>query len=70
MVFPQPMVSLAVEPKSRGDEVKISGALHKVAEEDPTFIVSRDRQTGETVISGVSTAALLKAQAEHLPQFS
>jgi len=56
--FPQPMVSLAVEPKSRGDEGKISGALAKMAEEDPTFKVSRDRQTGETVISGISTLHL------------
>ncbi|HUS93140.1 MAG TPA: elongation factor G [Phycisphaerae bacterium] len=50
---PTPMYSLAVTPKSRGDEQKISGALSKLAEEDPTFVASRDVQTGETVISGV-----------------
>lgn len=56
--FPEPMVSLAVEPKSRGDEQKISGTLAKLAEEDPTFKVSRDKQTGEMVISGISTLHL------------
>ena len=50
---PTPMYSLAVTPKSRGDEQKISGALSKLAEEDPTFVASRDTQTHETVISGV-----------------
>jgi len=51
--LPTPMFSQAVAPKSRGDEQKISGALHKLAEEDPTFRVTRDTQTNETVISGV-----------------
>jgi elongation factor G len=50
---PAPMYSLAVTPKSRGDEQKISGALSKLAEEDPTFVSSRDAQTAETVISGI-----------------
>jgi elongation factor G len=51
--FPTPMYSLAVMPKSRGDEQKISGALQKLAEEDPTFRAERDAQTNETVISGI-----------------
>ena len=50
---PTPMYSLAVTPKSRGDEQKISGALAKLAEEDPTFVATRDIQTNETVISGI-----------------
>jgi len=50
---PTPMYSLAVTPKSRGDEQKISGALGKLSEEDPTFLATRDSQTNETVISGV-----------------
>jgi elongation factor G len=50
---PTPMYSLAVTPKSRGDEQKISGALSKLAEEDPTFVSTRDAQTAETVISGI-----------------
>ena len=51
--FPTPMYSLAIEPKSRGDEQKISEALTKLAEEDPTFVATRDAQTHETVISGM-----------------
>ena len=52
--FPTPMYGLAVEPKARGDEQKISGSLAKMADEDPTFRVSRDEQTKEMVISGMS----------------
>jgi elongation factor G len=50
---PTPMYSLAVAPKSRGDEQKISESLSRLAEEDPTFVTTRDSQTSETVISGV-----------------
>src|SRR5262249_11318211 len=52
--FPRPMYGLAVEPKARGDEQKISGSLQKIAEEDPTFQVTRDAQTKEMVMTGVS----------------
>ncbi len=52
--FPTPMFGLAVEPKNRGDEQKISIGLHKIAEEDPTVKVTHDTQTHELVISGVS----------------
>ncbi len=52
--FPMPMVSLAVSPKSRGDETKLSGALNKVVTEDPTFILDRDVQTKELVMTGMS----------------
>jgi elongation factor G len=51
--FPTPMYSLAVEPKSRGDEQKISESLSKLSEEDPTFLATRDQQTGELVINGI-----------------
>jgi elongation factor G len=51
--MPAPMYSLAVSPRSRGDEQKISGALGKLAEEDRTFVATRDSQTNETVISGI-----------------
>jgi elongation factor G len=54
MKFPTPMVGLAVMPKSRGDETKLSGALHKIQEEDPTFRIDRDAQTKEMVITGMS----------------
>ena len=56
--FPQPMVSLAVEPKSRGDEGRISTAMGKMADEDPTFLTNRDAQTHEMVISGLSNLHL------------
>jgi elongation factor G len=52
--FPTPMFGLAVEPKARGDEQKISGSLTKIATEDPTFHVTRDSQTKELVMTGMS----------------
>jgi elongation factor G len=52
--YPTPMFGLAVEPKARGDEQKISTSLHKIADEDPTFKMTRDSQTKELVINGVS----------------
>jgi elongation factor G len=56
--FPTPMVGLAVVPKSRGDEAKISNALHKIVEEDPTFRLDHDPQTKELVMNGVSELQL------------
>ncbi len=52
--FPQPMFGLAVEPKARGDEQKISQSLARIADEDPTFKVIREAQTKEMVINGMS----------------
>ena len=52
-VFPTPMYGLAITPTTRGDEQKISGALAKIAEEDPTFKYHVDRQTHEMVINGL-----------------
>ena len=52
--FPTPMVGLAATPKSRGDEGKLSGALHKICEEDSTFHRDLDAQTKEMVITGMS----------------
>ncbi len=52
--YPTPMVGLAATPKSRGDEAKLSGALHKIMEEDPTFHIDRDSQTKELVMTGMS----------------
>jgi elongation factor G len=51
--FPEPMYSLAVQPKSRGDEAKISGALARLIDQDPTLKTVRDRQTAEMVVSGL-----------------
>ncbi|HMP80059.1 MAG TPA: elongation factor G [Pirellulaceae bacterium] len=54
IAFPTPMVSLAVTPKSRNDETKLSGALQKIVEEDSTFHLDRDPQTKELVMTGMS----------------
>ncbi len=51
--FPQPMHSVAIEPKRRGDEQKISDALHKLAAEDPTFKVEHNATVNQTIISGL-----------------
>jgi elongation factor G len=51
--FPDPVIKIAVEPKSKGDQDKLTDALIKLAEEDPTFRVQYDDQTGQTVISGM-----------------
>ena len=53
MVFPEPVISVAVEPKSKGDQDKMSTALQKLAEEDPTFRAKVDQETGQTIISGM-----------------
>ncbi|MGL4649073.1 MAG: elongation factor G [Caldilineaceae bacterium] len=51
--FPEPVIKVAVEPKSKADQDKLTEALIKLAEEDPTFRVQYDDQTGQTVISGM-----------------
>jgi elongation factor G len=53
MVFPDPVVSVSIEPKTRADEERLSMALHKLSEEDPTFKVKFDKETGQTVIRGM-----------------
>jgi elongation factor G len=51
--FPAPVISLAVEPKTKGDQEKLSGGLAKLMQEDPTFKVETDKDTGQTKISGM-----------------
>lgn len=51
--FPEPVISMAVEPKTKGDEEKIGSGLHKLQDEDPTFKVSLNTETHQTIISGV-----------------
>jgi elongation factor G len=51
--FPEPVISIAIEPKSTNDQEKMSEALRKLAEEDPTFRVRSDENTGQTIISGM-----------------
>jgi len=53
MVFPEPVISVAVEPKTKVDQEKMGVALQKLAEEDPTFIVRTDEETGQIIISGM-----------------
>ncbi len=53
MVFPEPVISVAVEPKTKADQDKMSAALMKLAEEDPTFRTYTDVETGQTIISGM-----------------
>ena len=53
MEFPDPVISVAIEPKSKADEEKLANALSRLAEEDPTFTVRSDEETNQTIISGM-----------------
>jgi elongation factor G len=53
MTFPKPVISVAIEPKTKGDQEKLGLAIQKLSEEDPTFRVEHDHETGQTVISGM-----------------
>ena len=53
MTFPEPVIDVAIEPKTKGDQEKLSVAIQKLAEEDPTFRVRHDEETGQTVIGGM-----------------
>ncbi|MET0072335.1 MAG: elongation factor G [Candidatus Thiodiazotropha sp.] len=53
MEFPEPVISVAVEPKTKGDQEKMGIALSKLAQEDPSFRVSSDEESGQTIISGM-----------------
>lgn len=53
MVFPEPVISVAVEPKTKADQEKMGAALVRLAEEDPTFRMSTDQETGQTIIEGM-----------------
>lgn len=53
MIFPEPVISLAVEPKTKADSEKMGEALQKLADEDPTFRVKTDEETGQTILSGM-----------------
>ncbi|MHB0914613.1 MAG: elongation factor G [Thermoleophilia bacterium] len=53
MEFPQPVIAVAIEPKTKADQEKLGESLHRLAEEDPTFQVRGDEETGQTVISGM-----------------
>ncbi len=53
MEFPAPVISVAIEPKTKSDEERLSESLHRLSEEDPTFLVRTDDETGQTIISGM-----------------
>ncbi len=53
ITFPEPVVSIAIEPKTKADQEKMSLAIHKLSEEDPTFRMNSDLETGQTIISGM-----------------
>ena len=51
--FPEPVIAMSIEPKTKGDQEKLSVALQRLAEEDPTFVVSTNTETGQTLIAGM-----------------
>src|SRR3989344_2660102 len=53
IIFPEPVIGIRIEPKTKADQEKMGVALHRLAEEDPTFRVAGDLETGETIISGM-----------------
>ncbi len=53
MKFPEPVIAIAIEPKTKADEEKLGAALRKLADEDPTFRVRTDEETGQTIIAGM-----------------
>src|ERR671916_3174974 len=53
MTFPEPVIQVAIEPKTKSDQEKLGTAIQKLAEEDPTFQVKQDEETGQTIIAGM-----------------
>ena len=53
MTFPEPVIDVAIEPKTKGDQEKLGVAIQRLAEEDPTFQVHTDEETGQTIIAGM-----------------
>jgi len=70
MVFPEPVIAVAIEPKTRADQDKLSEALARLADEDPTFRVRTDEQTGQTLISGMGELHLEVLVERMLREFS
>ncbi|MCI5052042.1 MAG: elongation factor G [Simkaniaceae bacterium] len=69
MEFPEPVISMAIEPKSKGDREKLSVALGALSEEDPTFRVSTNEETGQTIISGMGELHLEVLKDRMLREF-
>ena len=70
LVFPEPVIHVAVEPKTKADQEKLSKALYSLSEEDPTFRVRTDEETGQTVISGMGELHLEVLVDRMLHEFS
>ena len=68
--FPDPVISMAVEPKTTADSDKLSEALQRLAEEDPTFVVSTNEETGQTIIAGMGELHLEIIQSRLESEFS
>lgn len=70
MEFPEPVISMAIEPKSKGDREKLSLALSALSEEDPTFRVYTDEETGQTIIAGMGELHLEILKDRMLREFN
>jgi elongation factor G len=70
LVFPEPVVAIAIEPKTKADEEKLDTALGKLADEDPTFKVRYDQETGQTIIAGMGELHLEVLVERLLREFS
>ncbi len=70
LVFPEPVIHVAIEPKTKADQEKLSKALYALSEEDPTFRVRSDEETGQTVISGMGELHLEVLVDRMLREFS
>ena len=69
MTFPDPVISVAIEPRTKGDQDKLGDALGRLSEEDPTFTVKGDEETGQTIISGMGELHLEVITSRLLREF-
>jgi elongation factor G len=69
MTFPAPVISVAIEPRTKGDQDKLGDALGRLSEEDPTFTVKGDEETGQTIISGMGELHLEVITSRLLREF-
>src|SRR5581483_7472593 len=58
ITFPEPVISLAIEPKTKSDQEKLGYSMKRLQEEDPTFTVKTNHETGQTIISGIGELQL------------
>mgnify|MGYP000464828377 FL=1 len=68
MTFPDPVIQVAVEPKTKADQEKMGIALSKLAEEDPTFQVTTDEESGQTLIAGMGRAPARHHRRPYAPR--